>query len=70
MGMTTDTPPPTIPVNFLEDALTETAIAVGDTQITITNNAPSGTPFFARAPLPPALPRYDSAVIASLREKT
>jgi hypothetical protein len=45
MGMTTDTPPPTIPVNFLEDSLSETTIAVGDTQITITNNAPSGTPF-------------------------
>jgi putative ABC transport system substrate-binding protein len=30
MGMTTDAPPPTIPVNFLEDALTETTIAVGD----------------------------------------
>jgi hypothetical protein len=45
MGMTTNTPPPTIPVTFLEDALSETTIAVGDTQITITNNAPSGTPF-------------------------
>jgi hypothetical protein len=30
MGMTTDAPPPAIPVNFLEDALTETTIAVGD----------------------------------------
>ena len=45
MGMTTDTPPPTIPVAFLEDALSLTTISVGDTQITITNNAPSGTPF-------------------------
>lgn len=45
MGMTTDTPPPTVPVTFLEDALSETTIAVSDTQITITNNAPSGTPF-------------------------
>lgn len=45
MGMVTDTPPPTVPVTFLEDALTETTIGVGDTQITITNNAPSGTPF-------------------------
>lgn len=45
MGMTTDTPPPTIPVVFLEDALSLTTIAVGDTQITITNDAPSGTPF-------------------------
>ena len=43
MGMTTDTPPPTIPVTFVEDALSLTTIAVGDTQITITNNAPSGT---------------------------
>jgi PEP-CTERM motif len=50
MGMTTDTPPPTIPVNFLEDALTETTIAVGDTQITITNNAPSGSAFCLGAP--------------------
>jgi hypothetical protein len=45
MGMITDTPPPTIPVTFLEDAISETTIAVGDTQITITNNAPTGTPF-------------------------
>ena len=45
MGMITDTPPPTIPVTFLEDALSETTIAVGDTQIIITNNAPGGTPF-------------------------
>jgi hypothetical protein len=45
MGMTTDTPPPAIPVVFLEDVLSQTTIAVGDTQITITNNAPSGTPF-------------------------
>ena len=50
MGMTTDTPPPTIPVNFLEDSVSETTIAVGDTQITITNNAPSGTPFCPGAP--------------------
>jgi hypothetical protein len=50
MGMTTDTPPPTIPVTFLEDALSETTIAVGDTQITITNDAPSGTPFCLGAP--------------------
>jgi PEP-CTERM motif len=45
MGMTTDTPPPTVPVTFLEDALTLTTISVGDTQITITNNAASGSPF-------------------------
>ena len=45
MGMTTNTPPPTIPVTYLEDALTETTIGVDDTQITITNNAPSGIPF-------------------------
>jgi hypothetical protein len=50
MGMTTDTPPPTIPVTFLEDALTETTIGVGDTQITITNNAPSGSAFCLGAP--------------------
>jgi hypothetical protein len=50
MGMTTDTPPPTTPVTFLEDALSETTISVGDTQITITNNAPSGTPFCPGAP--------------------
>jgi PEP-CTERM motif len=47
MGMTTDTPPPTIPVTFLEDVLSETTTMVGDTQITITNNAPSGSPFTA-----------------------
>lgn len=45
MGMPTDTPPPTVPVTFLLDSLTETIISVSDTQITITNNAPSGTPF-------------------------
>jgi hypothetical protein len=50
MGMTTDTPPPTIPVIYLEDAVSETTIAVGDTKITITNNAPSGTPFCPGAP--------------------
>jgi len=47
MGMITDTPPPTIPVTFLEDIVTLTTIAVGNTQITITNNAPSGSPFTA-----------------------
>jgi hypothetical protein len=50
MGMTTNTPPPTIPVTFVEDALSETTIAVGDTQITITNDAPSGTAFCPGAP--------------------
>jgi hypothetical protein len=50
MGMTMDTPPPTIPVTFVEDALSLTTIAVGDTQITITNNAPSGTAFCPGAP--------------------
>ena len=50
MGMTTDTPPPTVPVTFVEDALSLTTIAVGDTQITITNNAPSGTAFCPGAP--------------------
>jgi hypothetical protein len=50
MGMITDTPPPTIPVTFMGDALTETTIRVGDTQITITNNAPSGSAFCLGAP--------------------
>jgi hypothetical protein len=50
MGQTTDTPPPTIPLQFLEDALSETTIAVSNTQITITNDAPSGTPFCPGAP--------------------
>jgi PEP-CTERM motif len=47
MGVITDTPPPTIPVVYVEDIVTLTTIAVGDTQITITNNAPSGSPFTA-----------------------
>jgi hypothetical protein len=50
MGMATDTPPPTIPVTYLIDGLSLTTIGVGDTQITITNNAPPGTPFCPGAP--------------------
>ncbi len=41
----TNSPLPTIPVNFLEDALTETTVSVGANTITISNNAPAGTPF-------------------------
>jgi hypothetical protein len=51
MGMSTNSPPPTVPVTFQEDFLTLTTIAVGDTQITITNNAASGLPFCS-TPLP------------------
>jgi hypothetical protein len=40
----TDTPPPTIPVDFLEGALSGSTISVGDTQIAITNML-SGEPF-------------------------
>ena len=49
MNMSTNSPPPTIPVTFQEDFLTLTTIAVGDTQITITNNAASGLPFCSTA---------------------
>ena len=37
MGMTTNTPPPTIPASFIEGAISGSTIGVGDTQITITN---------------------------------
>jgi hypothetical protein len=37
MGMTTNTPPPTIPASFVEGAISGSTIGVGDTQITITN---------------------------------
>jgi PEP-CTERM motif len=40
----TDTPPPIIPVDFLEGALSGSTISVGDTQIVITNLLP-GEPF-------------------------
>jgi PEP-CTERM motif len=51
----TNSPPPTIPVHFLEGALDLSTIDVGDTTITITNLAPSGTPFCAEM-VPPACP--------------
>ena len=37
MGMTTNTPPPTIPASFVEGAISGSTIGVGDQQITITN---------------------------------
>jgi hypothetical protein len=37
MGMTTNTPPPTIPASFVEGAISGSTMGVGDTQITITN---------------------------------
>lgn len=49
MGMTTSSPPPTIPVHFVEGAIDLSTIDVGDTTITITNLAPSGTPFCSAA---------------------
>ena len=45
MGMTTNTPPPTIPAHFIEGALDLSTIDVGDTTITITNLAPPSMPF-------------------------
>ena len=45
----TNSPSPTIPVHFLEGALSLSTIDVGDTTITITNLAPSGTPFCSTA---------------------
>jgi hypothetical protein len=36
-GMTTNTPPPTIPASFVEGAISGSTISVGGTQITITN---------------------------------
>jgi PEP-CTERM motif len=38
-GGPTNSPLPIVPVTYLEDFLTETTVSVGDTQITITNNA-------------------------------
>jgi hypothetical protein len=35
----TNSPLPIVPVNYVEDNLTATTVSVGDTQITITNNA-------------------------------
>jgi PEP-CTERM motif len=45
MGMTTNSPPPTIPVHFVEGAIDESTIDVGDTTITITNLASPPVPF-------------------------
>jgi hypothetical protein len=45
MGMTTNTPPPTIPAHFIEGAIDLSTIDVGDTKITITNMAPPSMPF-------------------------
>jgi hypothetical protein len=36
---TTNSPLPIVPVNYIPDNLTQTTVSVGDTQITITNNA-------------------------------
>lgn len=41
----TNSPLPTIPVNFLEDFLTLTTVSVSNTQISITNNASNGLAF-------------------------
>jgi hypothetical protein len=41
----TNSPPPTIPANFIEGALDLSTIVVGDAKITITNLAPPGSPF-------------------------
>lgn len=49
MGMTTNTPPPTIPASFIEGAISGSTIGVGDTQITITNKL--SVPFCS-TPLP------------------
>jgi hypothetical protein len=56
MGMTTNTPPPTIPAQFVEGALDLSTIDVGDTQITITNLALPSMPFctVATGPCPDA----------------
>jgi hypothetical protein len=45
MGMTTNTPPPTIPAHFIEGAIDLSTIDVGDTTITITNLASPPVPF-------------------------
>jgi hypothetical protein len=49
MGMTTNTPPPTIPASFVEGAIAGSTIGVGDTQITITNKL---SPPFCSTALP------------------
>ena len=49
MGMTTNTPPPTIPASFIEGAISGSTIGVGDTQITITNKL---SPPFCSTALP------------------
>ncbi len=51
MGMTTNTPPPTIPAHFVAGAQDESTIDVGDTQITITNQVPP-MPFCSVATTP------------------
>jgi hypothetical protein len=45
----TDTPPPTIPVTFIESSLSGSTVSVGDTQIVITNML-SGEPFCSGSP--------------------
>jgi hypothetical protein len=52
MGMTTNTPPPTIPAHFIEGAIDLSTIDVGDTTITITNFAPPSMPFCSVAATP------------------
>jgi hypothetical protein len=45
MGQSTNSPPPTIPVNFQLDFLSLSTITVADTRIVITNEAPPSQPF-------------------------
>jgi hypothetical protein len=52
MGMTTNSPPPTIPAHFVEGAIDLSTIDVGDTTITITNFAPPSMPFCSAAATP------------------
>ena len=60
----TNSPPLTIPVHFLEGALSLSTIDVGDTTITITNLAPSGTPFCTTA-APPCPDRFTGFAFTS-----
>jgi hypothetical protein len=59
MGMSTNSPPPTVPVTFQEDFLTLTTIAVGDTKITITNNTPLPFCSVSTTPCPDVFDGYE-----------
>jgi PEP-CTERM motif len=57
-GLSQNFPLPVVPVDYLEDSLTLTTISVGDTQITITNDAAGLFCYFPTGCIPDAFSGY------------